>query len=235
MSKLNKIQRHPRQDEIIARLSAGESVRSVQTWLNKIYERNPIWKVSLPTLQTFRKEVLKIDGKVLKDIQEERGKQEDELETQYIAQAVTDSSAYQDKIKQIADSHLDVATRIIQMDAIVGDRLEHWFNLVKAGEDLPQKADYELRKYIDQQMMILTQYKKLIEGMADKRVDYNVNITVMNEQIQGMQSVIVDLIREEMGPEKALDFMDKLSNRLSSVNETKALPGKVVDVKHEAE
>ena len=113
---------------------------------------------------------------------------------------------------------------------LIGDRLEHWFNLINSGQELPPKADYELRKYIEQQMLVLTQYRKLVEGMADKRVDYNVNITVMNDQILSIQSVIRELVCEELGPEKAIEFIEKLSNRLTQVEPQKTLPGKVEDV-----
>jgi len=235
---LKKVSLHPNKEEIIEKLVNGESIREIVKWLDAKYGKSPKLhhlKVSLPTLQAFRKEVLKLDGQVLKDLQEQRKKQDAELEAGVIKQAVTSTNAYRDRLNKIADKHLDVATKIIQLDAVIGDRIEHWYNLIKSGEGLPDKSDYELRKYIDQQMVILRDWKKLVEGMADKRVDYNVNITVMNEQIQTIQTVIRDLICEEMGPEKAIEFLEKLSNRLSTGQENKALSGKVVDVTHESE
>lgn len=227
--KLSKIEHHPDKNEIVSRLSSGESVRSIYKWLSGKYGKySTHLKVSIPTIQLFRKEVLKIEGDVLKKIQDEKRKLDLQLEAQYVAQTVQGTNAYVDKINQIASSHLDVSAKMLQMDAIIGDRLEYWFNVVKAGTELPQKADYELRKYIDQQVLVLQQYRKLVEGMADKKIDYNVNITVMNEQIQSIQTVIRELICEELGPEKAISFIDKLSNRLSG-STVKELPGKITE------
>ena len=37
---------------------------------------------------------------------------------------------------------------------------------------------------------VLGQYKKLVEGMADKTIDYNVNINVLNDQLNIIRDVI---------------------------------------------
>jgi hypothetical protein len=235
ISKRNKILHHPDREEIVKRLSEGESVRSVHSWLNYKYAKfSKHNKVSIPTLQAFRKEVMGMEGKALRDVQDARKREEAELEKQYAEQAVVSTNAYKDKINAIAGQHLDVSTKILQMDAIVADRMEYWFNLLKQGDEAPShKVDYELRKYIDQQMAILQQYKKLVEGMADKRVDYNVNITVMNDQLKALQAVIRDLICEELGPEKAIEFMGKLTDRLEGLDRAKQLPEKVTNVTFE--
>jgi hypothetical protein len=209
----------------------GESVRSVHTWLEQKYSKSSRHnRVSIPTLQAFRKETLKLEGKVLGDIIEAKKLRDAEEEAIVAEQIVKGTSAYRETIEKIADKSLDVATRLIQLDAVVGDRIEHYYNLLKSGEAVPEKAEYDLRKYIDQMMALNRDWKKMIEGMADKRIDYNVNVTVMNEQVHELQSAVMDLIREELDPEKAIDFMEKLSNRLGGGPEIKALPGKVVDV-----
>jgi hypothetical protein len=229
--KKSKIERHPDLEEITARFMAGESIRDVHKWLNAKYSRSSTHnKLSMPTLNAYRKGTLKLDGKVLKDIQDAKREKDKQFELQYTEQIASGTNAYVEKINQIASSQLDVSARILQMDAVVGDRIEHWYNLIKSGEQLPAKADHELRKYVDQQLLILQQYRKLVEGMADKRVDYNVNITVMNEQILSIQGVIRDLICEELGPEKAIEFLGKLSDRLNPGSALKEL-GPIQDVK----
>ena len=94
--------------------------------------------------------------------------------------------------------------------------MEYWFNAIKSGDAAPQQADKELRNYMDRQMALLQQYKKFVEGMADHTVDYNVNITVMNDQVSIMRDTIKDVL-EELDPEKAILFMDKLNNRLNQI------------------
>jgi hypothetical protein len=225
-----KVLHHPAKEEITRRFMEGQSINEVHRWLNSCYSKSPRYRLSAPTLQAFRKEVLKLEGQALRDLQEVKKEKDAALEIEYAAQAVQSTSAYKDKLNQIADKNLDVATKIIHLDSIISDRIENWFNILKSGEQIPPKADTELRKYIDQQVVVLQQYRKLVEGMADKRVDYNVNITVMNEQIQTIQGVIRDLICEELGAEKAIEFLGKLSDRLGQAQSAKELPAKVQDV-----
>lgn len=67
---------------------------------------------------------------------------------------------------------------------------------------------------MDRQMTLLGQYKKFVEGLADKTVDHNINITVFNDQI----AVIRDVIREciaDFEPERAMLFLEKLNQRMA--------------------
>ena len=212
-----KILKHIDREEIIARLTNGESVRAVEAWLKEKYPKSKQLWITLPTLQTFRKEHLQLDGKVLKDLQETgklQRRQEEELELQ---QKVATSNAYQKKLLEITDTKLDVARKIVELDAIIGDRMQYWFDAVKSGEQTAIKGDRELREFMDRQMNLLAQYKKFVEGLADKTVDYNVNITVVNDQI----NIIRDVIREciaEMAPEQAMMFMDLMNRKMSALN-----------------
>ena len=211
MSK--KILKHLDKEEIIRRLTNGESVRALETWLKEKYPNNKTMWVTSVTLQTFRKEKLNLEGKVLKDIQDVREVEHRKIEASMLQSQLEATNAYQDKISQIATTQLDVNTQIVQLNSVVESRIAHWYNMIASGEEMPGKADVELRKYIDQQVMILQQYKKLVEGMADKTVDYNVNVTVINDQISLIQNAIRDTMAE-LGPEQAMIFMDKLNSRL---------------------
>ena len=215
MSK--KVMKHIDREEIIARLTGGESVRSVESWLKEKYPKSKHLWITLPTLQGFRKDYLKLDGKVLKDLQETgklQRRQEEEIERQ---QTLAMSNAYQKRLLEITDSKLDVARKILEMVAILDDRIEYHYNAVKSGEEVAAKGDKELREFMDRMMNLLPQWKKFVDGLADKTVDYNVNVTVVNDQI----NIIRDVIREciaEMAPEQAMMFMDRLNRKMSELN-----------------
>jgi hypothetical protein len=218
MSK--KILKHPDKEEIVKRLNDGESIRKTCAWLQEKYPTNKKLWISTVSLQKFRKDNLQLDGKVLKDIQEAVVIQNRALEEQQREIQLESTNAYQDKINQIANTHLDVANKIMQLDGIIEDRMEYWFNAIKSGEADPRLADKEMRGYMDRQMALLQQYKKFIEGMADKTVEHNVNITVMNEQIAVIRDVIRGII-EEFNPDLAMVFMEKLN---ASLNNLEYLP-----------
>lgn len=215
MSK--KILNHPDKEEIIELLTSGESTRSVEAKLKKKYANDKSKQISWITLQAFRKEHLKLEGKVLQDIQEANQTQKQQIEEMMRQRTLQETDAYKKKINEIADSKLDVARKILQLDAIIESRMEYWYNMIASGEETAAKGDNELRKFISQQMELLGQYKKFVEGMADKTIDHNININVMNDQI----TIIRDVIREclaEFGPDKAMMFMERLNQRLNSAS-----------------
>ena len=218
MASSKKILRHPDKDEIVRMLNDGESVRTINNHLKKKHPNNKSLWISTVTLQDFRKTNLNLEGQVLKDIQEASKIQKRQIEEKLIQQQLQSTNSYQEKINKIASSHLDVSQKIIQLDAVVGDRIEYWYNLSKSGGEVPARADHELRKFIDQQVLILGQYKKLVEGMADKTIDYNINVNILNDQISIIRDAIKETIAEEFGVEKAISFMDKLSRRLKQTS-----------------
>lgn len=215
MSK--KILRHPDKEEIIEALSNGESVRKIEADIKEKYPRNKKLWLSSVTLQSFRKKNLQLDGKVLRDIQEAKQLKEQQEREQKKQEQLEASAAYRKKINEIADSKLDVARRILELDRVIESRMEYWFNAVASGEEVASKGDKELRQFIDRQMNLLAQYKKFVEGLADKTVEHNINVTVVNDQLR----VIRDVIREcigELDPAAALVFMEKLENRLNNTS-----------------
>lgn len=213
MSK--KILNHPDKEEVIEKLNNGESVRKMEAWLKSKYPNNKKLWLSSVTLQKFRKDNLQLEGKVLKDIQEAGRTQKQIKEEQERQKQLETSDAYNRKINEIVDSKLDVARRILELDKIIETRMEYWFNAVASGEEQASKGDKELRQFMDRQMNLLGQYKKFVEGLADKTVDHNVNITVFNDQI----AIIQDVIRECVNyfePEKAMMFLERLNRKMSN-------------------
>lgn len=224
MSK--KIMKHPDKEEIIRMLNEGESVRKIAAWAKEKYPTNKGLHLSTVTLQKFRKENLQLKGKVLKDIQEAAVVQKRHVEEQQRQAQLESTNAYQDKINEIADTHLDVSRKLLQLDKIIGERIEYWFNAIQSGDAAPHQADKEMRQYMDRQMAMLQQYKKFVEGMADKTIEHNVNITVMNEQIAVMRDAIRDVMLE-FSPDIATIFMDKLNKKLNNLEYSPESPEEV--------
>jgi len=212
-----KILHHVNKEEIISRLTNGESVRSVEKWLKEKYPRSKHLWVTAVTLQDFRKKNLQLEGRVLKDIQDAGLMQRQKNSEVELQHKLNESDAYNRKLNEIVDSKLDVARKILELDTIIEDRMEYWFNAVKSGEETAGRGDKELRQFMDRQMNLLAQYKKFVEGLADKTIDYNVNITVINDQINIIRDVIRDCI-SELSPEQAMLFMDRLNKRMGELN-----------------
>jgi len=220
-NRKSKVLVHPDSKRIIEDLTNGVPLQEITQYLKKKF-RDKRRHISERTLQKFRQKYLKLDSKVVNDIQSIKAKgQEKEIMANIEA-----TSAYQDKINSIADTHLDVANKIIQLDNIIEDRIEYWFNAIKSGEASPSAADKEMRQYMDRQILLLQQYKKFVEGMADKTIDYNVNVTVLNDQIDMIKNVIKEVL-VELDPETSILFMEKFNRKLNNIQYNPTKPEKV--------
>jgi hypothetical protein len=215
----NKVLKHPDRELIVEQLNNGVSIREVEKMLKDKYPNNKNLWLSTVTIQAFRKKNLNLDGKVLHDIKERR----EEMLVLQEEQRLQNVSAYYSKINEIADSKLDVARRILELDKVIASRMEYWYNAVADGTKDAAKGDKELRGFIDKQMALLAQYKKFVEGIADKTVDYNVNVTVINDQIIAIRDAIRECI-SEFEPDIALRFMEKLGNKLKGITCRPELP-----------
>jgi len=228
MSK--KILNHPDKEDLIHKLLEGDSVKSIEAWIKKKYPRTRRLHVSYMTLQKFRKENLNIKGELLDDIKNKRieiDKEAIEAETKMV---LNNSSAYQKKIEEIATTELDVAKRLLEMDKIIGARIEHYYNVLETGGG-SIKEDKVFIEYINTMKSLMQDWKKYIEGVADHKIDHNININIVNEQAQALKEVVLDIL-QELSPELVGVFVNKLDYKLRSLdsNNIKLIEGDVIDV-----
>lgn len=210
-----KILNHPDREKIIERLLAGESLKDIELWIQKKYPRSKRLHISYMSLQRFRSHHLNLKGQVLEDIKTkklEEDKKNSELEAQLI---IKTSSAYQQKINEIASNELDVTRRLLELDKLISARIESYFNLVQGG-NLNSKSDEVLLQYINTMRALLGDWKKYIEGFADKKVEHNVNINIINEQTKILKESVLDVLRE-MDPRLIPIFVDKVDYKMKSL------------------
>ena len=175
----NKVLRHPDKEEIIKKLLNGDSVKEVEGWLRRKYPRTKRLCISYMTLQKFRSESLNLKGEVLDDIKNRRTEVDRVSQDAEAKLIIANSSAYQEKINEIASQELDVSKRLLEMDKLIGSRIEYYYNLLQTGGSL--KEDKIFIEYITTLKSIMQDWKKYIEGVADKKIEHNINISVVNE------------------------------------------------------
>jgi len=212
----NKVLRHPDKEDIIKRLLDGESVQHVDAWLKEKYPKRKSLYISYVTLQKFRKENLDLHGDVLDAVKNARidaNKDGEKIEAKYI---ISQGDAYQRKINEIADAELDVSRKLREMDALVTSRLEFYYNFLANGEgDI--KHDKVFLEYLNMYKGILQDWKKYIEGVADKTIEHNININVVNEQVNILKGIVFEVL-QELDPTLIPVFVDKINNKMSRAN-----------------
>tara|TARA_B100001027_G_C16228313_1_gene313284 strand:- start:271 stop:954 length:684 start_codon:yes stop_codon:yes gene_type:complete len=226
MSK--KILNHPNKEDIIKKLLGGESVKEVEGWLKDKFPRRKRLHISYMTLQKFRSEHLNLKGDVLDDIKNKRSDLDQAALDAEAKLIVTNSSAYQQKIEEIASNKLDVSKRLLEMDSLINSRLEFYYNMLQNGGSL--KEDKIFIEYINTMKGIMQDWKKYVEGIADKRVEHNININVVNEQARILKETVIDVL-EEMSPELITIFVDRLDARTKLLNgDLREIEGDIIDV-----
>ena len=216
-SETKKVLRHPDKEEIIERLSSGESVKSVEAWIRKKYENKPNYHISYLTLQKFRTDNLNLKGSVLEDIKTKREQSEGQALKEEFVAIVANSDAYQKKLDEIVGANIDVSRRLLEMEKLISARIEVYFNAIQSGKSLNNFNDKMFIEYIKTLREIMQDWKKFVEGVADKKVEHNVSVKVVDTQSPVIKQAILDTLKE-MDPQMTLIFIDKLTKRLASIN-----------------
>lgn len=212
----NKILNHPHKDEIISKLISGESVKEVEEWLRKKHPKSKRLHVSYMTLQKFRKEHLNLEGEVLEDIKNARFDSDKSTQSAEIRAVIASSSAYQNKISEIASSELDVTRKLLEMNQLINSRIEFYFNALN-GENSGIKEDKIFLEYLGMYRGVMQDWKKYVEGVADKTVEHNININVINEQIGLLKNVVYEVL-QEIQPDLIPIFVEKINSKLGSAH-----------------
>ncbi len=211
----SKVLKHPDKEDIISKLLNGESLKDVERWLAKKYPRKKRLHISYMTLQKFRKEHLNLEGEVLEDIKNKRkvrSKAEDDAEQQMI---IASSNAYQEKINEIVETEVDVTRRLLEMEKLIASRMEYYYNLLALGGDI--KDDKVFLEYINAMRNLLQDWKKYIEGFKDIRVENNINVMVVNQQVNILKESVCEVL-SELDPEKIPLFIERVDQKLNTIN-----------------
>jgi hypothetical protein len=215
MNDQNKVFKHPEKEEIIKKLLNGESVKGIEDWLRKKHpKKRGLW-ISYATLQKFRKDHLHLEGEVLEDIKAARKEQDltsKELEAKAI---IASSSAYQQKINEIVSNELDGNRKILEMITLVGSRLEYYFNMLQTSGTI--RDDKMFVELLNMQRGLVQDWKKYVDGVADKKIEHNISLNIVNEQVNVLKSIVFEIL-QDLDPRLVPIFIEKVNSRLSDTN-----------------
>ena len=204
-------------DKIIEKLLAGDSSRDIEAWIKTKYPGKPRLHVSYSSLSAFRKNYLEMDADTVNVIKALKNN----ANTAAIKNKIMTSSAYQQKLDEIVSNDIDVTRKMLEMEKLISSRIEYYFNLISDTSD-PNKTFgiKEERMFVDllkSQQEVLRDWKKFVEGVADKKVEHNINISVVNEQVNILKRIVYETILE-LEPSLIPKFVEKMNARLEQTN-----------------
>lgn len=211
----NKVFKHPEKEEIIKKLLNGESVKQIEAWLKKKHpKKRGLW-ISYATLQKFRKDHLHLEGEVLDNIKAAK-KDQDTTSKEMAARAIiSSSSAYQQKINEIASNELDGNRKILEMVTLIGSRIEYYFNMIQSGASI--REDKMFIELLNTQRGLVQDWKKYVDGVADKRIEHSISLNIVNEQVNILKAIVFEVL-QEIDPDVVPIFIEKVNSRLSDMN-----------------
>ena len=210
-----KIMNHPQKDMIVRLMTEGKGVRRIAKILKEMYPEAPEMYVSVNTLQAFRKEHLKLDGDALEQLKKEHRSKLRQKDQKKEHTQVRNLPSYRKKLQEVVDVHIDIRKSLGDMDALIRERLEDFFDKAQAGtaSDAQEKL---LQGYFDRYFMLLDKWAKYVDKIADLRVETNVNVTLIQDQMAVLRRAVLKLLNR-MDPEKATAFMQELGNELDGL------------------
>jgi hypothetical protein len=213
-----KIFSHPNVNLIVKMLSRGDGVRKVAKTLREMHPDNKKMHISIPTLQKFRVQHLKIEGDAL-DIIKKATKEK--LEIKKLKKEHTKLKkipAYKEKLQEAVGLHIEIQTELREMFVLLKARFEILFDKLQ-NDEASSVDEQSLHKYFQIWITAIEKQAKYIDKIADQKIETtNVNITVIQDQMTVLREAVRETMLEEMSPEGQIRFLEKLDNKMKELN-----------------
>lgn len=214
-----KIMKHPHKDMIVRLLTEGKGVREVAKILKQSFPDTPELHISANTLQKFRQEHLQLDKDALEQIKREQRAKTREKEKKKEHTQVRNMPSYRKKIQEAVDVHIDIRTSLGELDGLLRERIEDFFNKAQSGTASVMEEKI-LQGYFDRYFVLLDKWAKYVDKLADMRVETNVNVTLIQDQMAALRRVVLKLLNK-MDPDKAVIFLEELNIEMAQLEEDK--------------
>ena len=134
-----------------------------------------------------------------------------------VRETLMQSPTYQERLNKVKDAHLDTPKLLKELQTLLSSRIEVYYNKIASGtpEDT-FKADKVFLDYVKQATDLLKDFKKVSDDYNMQTSEGNVDLNIVQEQVGIVRDTVRDLLAE-IEPALALEFMDKLNVRMSSL------------------
>lgn len=217
MTSFAKILGHPNKNLIVRMLTQGHGVRAVAKELKKLHPNNKKLHISVPTLQKFRKEKLNLEGEALEAVKQATKEKTAVKEAKKEDTQLRKIPAFRDAVEKAANVHVDIRHELQALLVTVKTRVEDLFDRAAAGT-LSVNEEANLHKYFASWTTTIQQWAKYVDKIADKTIETNVNITVIEDQMAAIRAAVRETIEEEMDQETATRFMQRLSQKITELS-----------------
>jgi hypothetical protein len=79
------------------------------------------------------------------------------------------------------------------------------------------REDKMFIELLNTQRGLVQDWKKYVDGVADKKIEHNINLNVVNEQVTVLKNIVFEIL-QQMDPRLVPIFIEKINSRLSDMN-----------------
>ncbi len=209
--KYEKILNHPDRDQIISKLTAGESVREVSAWLKEKYPNTKPNQLAFTTLDEFRRKYLNIHGTILDDLKIKFKEQQAEEVKDGLKHIVKKNKSYQEKLDEFIDDKIDWRKKLVQFLNVAETRFSQVFDKSQNNPD-SFRGDETLIKWMKEMRDLVIEIRKA-EGAPDQVIQHNVTVQAIDEQANIIHQAIFKTLMK-MDFSFASVFIDQLNETL---------------------
>lgn len=212
--KYEKILNHPDRDQIISKLTSGDSVREVSAWLKEKYPNNKYNHLAFTTLDDFRRNYLNIHGTILDDLKLKFKEAKSEEIKEGLKHLVKKNKTYQEKLDEFVDEKIDWRKKLVQFLNVAETRFSQVFDGTQSNPG-SLKADETLIKWLKEMRDLVTEIRKA-EGAPDQIMQINVTHQAINDQATIIHKAIFKTLTK-VDFALASVFIDKLNETLQEL------------------
>ncbi len=232
-----KILNHPDREEIIQKLLAGASPNIIREWLDKKYPDDRTMLITVSSINSFRKNYLNLDREAVRVLKKEQQKktlglphnpnvasfldkphESEEEHHMRVKNTLLTSPTYQNKLREITDAHLDAPRLMKELHMLLQSRIEVYYNEIASATTIGDtlKADKMFAEYVRLATDVLKDSKKVWDDYNTQPDEGTIDLNVVHEMVAVVREAVKDSM-SDFAPELALEFMDKLNKRLTSM------------------
>ncbi len=210
----SKILNHPDLQQIITKLTSGDSARDVANWLKDRYPDDREKQISYNTLNEFRKDRLNIHGAALGDIRAQAQEAKQEEARTDLVKEVKKNKTYKEKLEEVVDQQIDWRYKLMQLLNVIETRFGQLFDKT---QDNPEswKPDYIMISWMQTILEMIKEIRK-VEGAPDQIIQHNVTVQTIEEQSALLQEALRQTLAE-IDLETSLLLMEKISDNLTKL------------------
>lgn len=209
-----KILDHPNRDDIISRLSNGDSTRTIAEWLKLKYPEQKELHLTHNILDKFRRTHLNIHGTLLQDLKDTVRDQEMKHMSEEMKEVVKTNKTYVEKLQEAVQTQVDWKTRLMQFMNIVETRFSQLYDITQENPS-DYRPDKTMMEWMGKMLSIVQEIRKL-EGAPDQVIQHNVTVQTIDEQSHIIQQAIIKTI-EELNWEQSSILIDKFNKNIEEL------------------